>query len=113
MSKTKAKNESKNSKIKISEKEVTERDLAETKAEQSKDENSELTKEPTDSMKSKSVTKTDMGLLDVDDFILEHKLPAWQGAALCRNEAWAPGKKVSKNEFTKALERLNNRPLGG
>lgn len=52
-------------------------------------------------------------LCDVDALISQAALPAWQGAALCRAENWAPGKQVTQAAFATALERLNSRRMGG
>lgn len=52
-------------------------------------------------------------LLDVDALITAGGLPAWKGAALCRNEGWAPGKLVTQEEFDAAIKRLEHRPMGG
>ncbi len=51
--------------------------------------------------------------MDVDALITAGGLPPWKGAALCRNEGWAPGKLVTQKEFDAALNKLEHRPMGG
>jgi hypothetical protein len=42
-----------------------------------------------------------------------YRAPAWQSAALHKLMGWEPGKRVTVEEYAKALVRLKNRRLGG
>ena len=51
--------------------------------------------------------------VNVDNFIRESNMPSWKGAALCRAEGWAIGKRITREEFDAAVHRLENRRMGG
>ena len=52
-------------------------------------------------------------LVNVDNFIRESNMPSWKGAALCRAEGWAIGIMITREEFDAAVQRLENRRMGG
>lgn len=50
---------------------------------------------------------------DVEELISRAGLPAWKGAALLRQQNWAPGKQVGERVFSAALKALEYRRQGG
>lgn len=42
-----------------------------------------------------------------------HRVPTWQQAALTRLMGWSDGKRVRDTDYTKALEALKGRRIGG
>ena len=52
-------------------------------------------------------------LFSLDELAAKFRVPGWQHAALTRYRGWEHGKKVSKDEYAKALESVGNRPQGG
>jgi hypothetical protein len=59
------------------------------------------------------VHKPSATLFDVETLAGKHNLPGWETAALMRSARWAPGKQVSEDDFTIALDKFRSRPQGG
>lgn len=55
----------------------------------------------------------DDGLVSIEVLASDLRLPSWQTAALNRLMEWETGKRVTREEYLKALQRLKNRRLGG
>ena len=52
-------------------------------------------------------------LENMDELAARFRVPQWQQAALVRFMGWAPGKRVSAQEYEAALDALLSRRMGG
>ena len=52
-------------------------------------------------------------LENMDELAARFRVPQWQQAALVRFMGWAPGKRVSAQEYETALDALLSRRMGG
>ena len=57
--------------------------------------------------------KNENELIDVKEAAFHESIPDWESAGLMQTLNWAPGKKVTREAFKKALQKFRNRPQGG
>lgn len=52
-------------------------------------------------------------LLSLEELEAEFRVASWMQAALCRQQGWEKGKRITRTEYEAALDALGHRRLGG